>query len=221
MLKYIEVNPKITPKASIIWLHGLGADANDFVDIIPQLNLAEATGVRFIFPHAPILNIEWMNHMPMPAWFNVKRLDRAFEDETGIRASELLIQELIQHENEREIPCSKIILAGFSQGGALALQCGLRYKEKLAGILSLSAWLPLANTLQAEKSSANQTTPILMQHGTLDDLIPLTWAEESRACLLKQAYNVKLDTYPMRHEVCLEEIVSVGKWLEQQLTLPH
>lgn len=215
MLEFIEVNPKSRAKSSIIWLHGLGADGSDFVNIIPELNLPDDAAIRFIFPHAPMRSITWANNMPMRAWFNVIRLDRSVEDKDGIRASQTLIDELINQEILRSIPSQNIILAGFSQGGAMALQCGLRYKEKLGGILVLSAWLPLASTLEKEKSSLNQSTPILMQHGTFDDLLPLSWATESRDFLSKLNYNVILDSYPMQHQVCQEEIGVIGKWIKQ------
>lgn len=218
MLQFIELNPKNKAKSCVIWLHGLGADGNDFVDIVPQLGLAEASAARFIFPHAPVRNVTWAGNMNMRAWFNVIKLDRASEDEVGIRASQLLIEELIQAQLNQGIPSHKIVLAGFSQGGAMALQTGLRYKEKLAGIVALSSWLPLATTLNLEKSLANQSTPILMQHGTLDDLIPLAWAEQSRNYLQQLNYQIKFDTYPMQHTVCLEEISAIGAWLKELLS---
>lgn len=217
MLQFIEINSKNTAKFSVIWMHGLGADGNDFVDIIPQLNLSAASEVRFIFPHAPMRKVTWAGNMEMRAWFNVVTLDRSSEDVEGIRASQALIDELIRHEIARGIRSENIILAGFSQGGAMALHTGLRYPEKLGGIIALSAWLPLAESLNIEKNSVNQNIPILMQHGTLDHLIPLSWAEQSRDYLLAANYQVQFNSYPMQHEVCIEEIHAVGAWLRKVL----
>lgn len=213
MLQFIELNPKRTAKSCVIWLHGLGADGNDFVDIVPQLNLPDESAIRFIFPHAPIRKVTWAGNMPMRAWFDVYRIDRALEDERGIQESQILIDELIAAEVARGIPASNIVLAGFSQGGAMTLQCGLRYPSKLAGMLVLSGWLPLAKTLAFEKNVANQNTPILLQHGSRDDLIPLAWAEDTYKYLIDAKYPVRFDTYPMQHAVCADEIATLGAWL--------
>lgn len=218
MLKTIEINPKSAPLASVIWLHGLGASGYDFVNVVPLLNLPKDSGIRFIFPHAPVREVTRLGNAKVRAWFNVIELkDTAEEDEVGIRESEVLIRELITYELAQKIPSHKIVLAGFSQGGAMALQCGLRYPEKLAGILVLSSWLPLKDTVLSEKNIINQNTPILMQHGEDDDLIPLEWAKKSHDYLHKIGYDVMLSSYPMRHTVCPEEINYIGSWLRTLL----
>ncbi|MBU0744143.1 MAG: dienelactone hydrolase family protein [Gammaproteobacteria bacterium] len=214
MLQTIEINPKSHPTASVIWLHGLGASGYDFVDIVPLLNLSPEINIHFVFPHAPVREVAYAGNAKIRAWFNVIDLDRRVEvDEEGIRESQKLVSELIAKELEQNVPSHKIALVGFSQGGVMALQCGLRYPEKLAGILSLSAWLPLKHTVTSERSASNQQTPILMQHGVDDELIPLAWAEESRDYLQQLGYNVMLDSYPMRHTVCPDEISVIGNWL--------
>ncbi len=218
MLKTIEINPKSQASASVIWLHGLGASGYDFVDVVPLLNLPENSGVRFVFPHAPVKSVTCLGNEKVRAWFNIDELTADMqEDAVGIKESESLIYELIAHELQQKIPSHKIVLAGFSQGGAMALQCGLRCSQKLAGILVLSAWLPLKDTVFSEKSTMNQNTPILMQHGEDDDLVLLDWAKESHDYLLKIGYDVRLSSYPMRHAVCPEEIDVIGGWLRNLL----
>jgi len=219
MLQIVEINPKSIPKASVIWLHGLGASGHDFIDIVPELKIPEELNVRFVFPHAPFRKVTYAGGEKLRAWFNISSLDSDFkEDEEGIRDSEALIEELIKKELDTNIPSDKIILAGFSQGGVMALHCGLRYKASLGGILVLSAWLALNKSLQSEKSIYNQDTPILMEHGTHDELIPLEWAEKSCNYLKEEGYSAKLDSYPMGHHVCHEEIVAIGKWLRERLS---
>ena len=218
MLQTIEINPKLSPSASVIWMHGLGADGYDFADIVPSLNLPKELNVRFVFPHAPVRAVKYAGGAKIRAWFDVVDINhRVGEDEAGIRESEKLIGHLIEKELAQKIPSQKIILAGFSQGGVMALQCGLRYPKKLAGILVLSAWLPLTHSVVSERNAANQQTPILMLHGTDDDLVPLSWAEESCDYLQKIGYHAKLSSYPMQHTVCPEEITMIGKWLRDLL----
>ncbi|CAL7960788.1 phospholipase/carboxylesterase [Gammaproteobacteria bacterium] len=219
MLRTLEINPEIAPRASVILLHGLGASGHDFFDIAKQLNLPKELGVRFVFPHAPVRPVQYAGNAKMRAWFDLVSLEpHAKEDEAGMRKSEGMIIELIAQELARGIPSEKIILAGFSQGGAMALQCGLRYPEKLAGILVLSAWLPLAHMVFAERSIANQRIPILMLHGTGDSVIPLKWAMESCNFLKEMGYHVTMSSYPMQHAVCPEEIVAIGVWLRKVLS---
>lgn len=215
MLKTIELNPKLPAKSSIIWLHGLGADGNDFVDIIPQLNLEEELAVRFIFPHAPFRDITLAQGMSMRAWFDIPALTSTeiSLDESAIRASQHEIETLIEQEIKRGIPSDHIMLAGFSQGGAMALQTGLRYPKPLAGILVLSGILLLANSLNKEKSSANQQIPILMMHGNFDNVIPIKWAEESYKKLQEQQYQVHWQNYPMQHTLCAEEILEIRQFI--------
>lgn len=218
MLRVLAVEPKQQAQATVIWLHGLGASGYDFVDIVPELNLSQEAGIRFIFPHAPVRKVQYAGNSKIRAWFNVTTLDRrAQEDEAGIRDSEKLIRELIANETSRGIPNHKIILAGFSQGGVMALHTGLRYPEKLAGILVLSAWLPLKHTVLPEKHASNQQTPILMCHGTNDELIPINWAEESKDYLQNIGYDIKLLSYSMAHTVCQEEIELIGNWCGELL----
>lgn len=219
MLRTLEINPEVSPRSSVIWMHGLGASGHDFVDILPQLNLPVELGIRFVFPHAPVRHVKYTGGTKMRAWFDIVNLDHdAKEDEAGIRDSEKFITQLINREVERGIPSRKIVLTGFSQGGAMALQCGLRYSEALAGILVLSAWLPLSNTVAAERNIANQKTPILMLHGTIDPLIPLSWAVESCNNLKKLGYCSTICSYPMQHTVCPEEIFEISTWLRNVLS---
>ena len=219
MLQTIEINPEISPRASVIWLHGLGASGYDFVDIVESLNLSSSLGVRFVFPHAPIMPVKYASNTKMRAWFDVVSLERdAQEDGVGIKRSEQLINQLIVKELESNIPSDKIVIAGFSQGGVMALQCGLRYPEKLAGILVLSAWLPLANSVIAERAPVNIETPVLMLHGTDDSLIPLDWAAQSYDYLKEIGHSVSMVSYPMQHNVCPEEINAIGVWLSKVLS---
>jgi phospholipase/carboxylesterase len=218
MLQTLEINPEISPRASVIWMHGLGADGHDFVDIVPQLNLPKELGVRFVFPHAPIRPVQYAGNEKMRAWFDVISIDRkSKEDESGIRQSEKEICQLISQELSLGIPSEKIILAGFSQGGAMALHCGLRYPEKLAGILVLSSWLLMSQAVVSERNIVNQQTPILMLHGTDDPLIPIDWAIKSCDYLKEINYHVTMSSYPMQHTVCSEEIAAIGIWLRELL----
>ena len=214
LLPTVEINPIGPARASVIWLHGLGADGHDFESIVPELNLSPELGIRFVFPHAPVRPITINGGLPMRAWFDILGLDRLLvEDEAGIRASALLIGELIGAELQRGIPSEKIILAGFSQGGAMALQCALRYPLRLAGALVLSAFLPLASRLQAEAHAANQNLPIFLAHGTQDPILPFSFGELSRDTLKAQGYPVEWHSYTMPHAVCPEEVRDIGVWL--------
>lgn len=220
MLRTVEIgnDSKLPPRASVVWLHGLGASGYDFVDIVPLLNLPQDAGIRFVFPHAPVRTVTYAGNTKIRAWFNVNELKSSMqEDEIDIRESAGLIRELIAKEQEQGIPSHKIVLAGFSQGGAMALQCGLRYPEKLAGILVLSAWLPLKHTVALEKNVANQNTPILMSHGVEDNLIPIGWAKDSCHYLQELGYDATFSSYPMSHTVCPEEITAIGSWLANLL----
>lgn len=218
MLETLEINPKSSPRASVIWLHGLGASGYDFFDTVPMLNLSQDLGVRFIFPHAPVRPVKRCGGMEVRAWFDIDVVDKyAKVDEQGIRESEDQISQLIKKEREKNIASGKIVLIGFSQGGAMVLQCGLRYPEKLAGILSLSAWLPLAQTVALEKSESNMKTPISIMHGINDDVVPFEFAKEGYDYLKKLGYEAELTSYPMRHEVCSSQISAIGKWLNNIL----
>ncbi|HEV7478559.1 MAG TPA: dienelactone hydrolase family protein [Burkholderiales bacterium] len=205
----IETGPR--PEAAVIWLHGLGADGHDFEPIVPELRLPKA--VRFVFPHAPVRPVTINNGMRMRAWYDILQFGGGPEDEQGIRASQALLENLITAQKKKGIQADKIVLAGFSQGGAIVLQTGLRHTERLAGIMALSTYLPIAETLQKEKSKANQDLPIFMAHGTYDDIIPLRRAEQSRDLLVKSGYPVEWRTYPMPHSVCPEEIGHISEFL--------
>jgi phospholipase/carboxylesterase len=219
MLQVLEVNTEISPRASVIWMHGLGADGYDFIDIPAQLDLPKELGVRFVFPHAPIRPVQYAGGEKMRAWFDVVSIDRkSKEDEQGIRKSEEMIKQLISKELALGIPSEKIILAGFSQGGAIALHCGLRYPEKLAGILVLSSWLLLSKTVKAERNIANQQTPILMMHGTDDPLIPISWAVNSCNYLKEIDCHATMSSYSMQHTVCSEEVAAIGVWFRKLLS---
>lgn len=221
LLSCIEIEPNTTAQASVIWLHGLGANGHDFAGILPELNLPKNHAIRFIFPHAPRRPITINMGYVMPAWYDILALELdSPEDSDGIRQAQQYINALIEHERERGISADKIILAGFSQGGALALQTGLRYPEKLAGMLVLSAYLPLAKTVATEASVANQQTPIFIMHGTQDDIVPLSWGELTRDLISQLDYPVNWETYPMGHSVCLPQIKTIGNWLTDRLSMP-
>ena len=186
----IEIETGASPSASVIWLHGLGASGHDFEPIVPELNLPAAANIRFVFPHAPQQAVTINSSMVMPAWYDVRSMQfDTREDEAGIRHSQRLIENLIQREIERGVPSANIILAGFSQGGAIALQTALRYTQPLAGILALSTYLPLVQSVQPEASASNRQIPIFMAHGTHDPIIPLQLAEDSRHYLEQLDYQ--------------------------------
>ena len=214
----IQIETRPSPSHSIIWLHGLGADGNDFVPVVEQLKLPNL-GIRFIFPHAPMMPVTINGGFVMRAWYDIldAGLARNVEDERGLRASQRRINSLVANEAERGIPPSRIVIAGFSQGGAMALLTGLRYPRKLAGIMALSAYLPLASTLMQERSVANQSTPIFMGHGTHDNVVPEKLGTASRDFLVQAGYDVEWHHYPMMHSVCDQELVDVGAWLSRIL----
>ena len=210
-MEAIEIQTASKPAASIIWLHGLGADGHDFEPIVPELKLAKP--VRFVFPHAPVRPVTINQGMRMRAWYDILQFGGGPEDDAGIRASQRLAEELISKEKKKGLPAEKIVMAGFSQGGAIALQTALRYPERLAGVLALSAYLPQAASLQSERSPANQGIPIFMAHGRYDDIIPPRRADESRKLLEAAGYRVEWHEYPMPHSVCAEEIADIAAFL--------
>jgi phospholipase/carboxylesterase len=217
-LSAVEINPPQKPTASVIWLHGLGADGHDFVPLVPQLNLPESLPIRFIFPHAPIIPITINGGYPMRAWYDILGLEEGSrEDEAGVRAAAKQVDALIQQEQARGMPAERIVLAGFSQGGAMALHCGLRFPERLGGILALSTYLPVGHTVANEVNPVNQSIPIFLAHGTDDTLLPLSWAQMSNEFLQKLGYSIELRTYPMAHSVCGEEIKDIGDWFKKVL----
>ena len=210
------------PQHSIIWMHGLGADGNDFVPIVETLNLPDNLSIRFIFPHAPMCPVSINNGYVMRAWYDIKdqKLDH-LEDESGITASQQIIHSLVEHEVTHGISSQNIILAGFSQGGVMALHTGLRYSNKLAGIMALSCYLPLASTLESDIAAGicthNASTPIFMAHGAQDPIVPITLANKSKELLQKTHYSVLWKEYAMAHAVCAVEIIDIGNWLQQVL----
>jgi phospholipase/carboxylesterase len=202
----------------VIWLHGLGADGTDFVPAVPQLRLPDEVAPRFIFPNAPVRPVTVNNGMRMRAWYDIYSLGmRDREDATGIRESAAVVHGLIDAERAAGISARRIVLAGFSQGGAIALQAGLRYAEPLAGILALSTYLPLATTVAAEASVANREIPILMCHGREDPIVPLELAEKSADILNDLGYHPRWLDYPMQHQVCAAEMLAISQWLTQVL----
>ena len=202
------------PRATVIVLHGLGADGNDLVPIANELDLSAAGVVRFVFPHAPVIPVTINGGYRMRAWYDILGADLVQrEDEKGLRSSLAQVEALIEREKARGIPASRIVLAGFSQGCAMALLTGLRHRERLAGVVGLSGYLPLAATTAAERHDANVSTPIFLAHGRMDPVVPLDRAVASRDALLKLGYPVEWHEYPMEHSVCMEEIADLNRWL--------
>jgi phospholipase/carboxylesterase len=213
----IVINPILTPKASIIWLHGLGANGYDFVDMVTALNLPEDMAVRFIFPHAPMREITINGGYKMRGWFDIHALSiDAPQDKLGMNEALEILEKLIIKEISHGIPSENIIIAGFSQGAAVALHVALSSKHTFAGILALSGFL-LQKILPTSISQSNKNTPILMLHGKHDDVVPLEWAEFSRDLLAKLDFNAKLLTYAIAHTVCGEEIDVIAEWLKTVL----
>jgi phospholipase/carboxylesterase len=213
LLDAIELETAPRPKTSVIWLHGLGADGNDFVPIVRELALPPDP-IRFIFPHAPMQAVTINNGYVMRAWYDILGQDLARrEDERGVRASQVLVEALIAREKSRGTPANRIVLAGFSQGGAIALHTGLRHPERLAGILALSTYVPAAMSLALEAHAANRDVPIFMAHGTYDPIIALAHARASRDLLQRLGYSVDWHEYSMPHSVAPQEIVAIGDWL--------
>ncbi len=216
LLDSIEIETAKNPAASIIWLHGLGADGNDFAPIVPEIRLPRLA-IRFVFPHAPVQPVTINGGMRMRAWYDIADGANRREDERGVRASQVLIETLIGREKERGTAAGRLVLAGFSQGGAIALQTGLRHPERIAGIMVLSAYVPVAEELSAEASPANRDVPIFMAHGSYDPVIPLAQAERSRKLLESLGYPVEWREYGMPHSVCPEELADIGAWLVKVL----
>ena len=221
LLDSIEIETGRNPAASVIWMHGLGADGNDFVPIVNELGLDSTPATRFLFPHAPMRPVTINNGFVMRAWYDVTLGDleghsrRA--DERGVRESQAQIAALIEREEQRGIAVERIVLAGFSQGGAVALQTGLRFPRKLAGMMALSTYLPLAESLPAEAAPANRQTPIFMAHGLYDPVIPIMMGAGSMTFLTGLGYAVEWRQYPMPHSVCPDEVEDIGAWLRKVL----
>ena len=218
LLDAVEVETGRNPQASVIWLHGLGADGHDFEPVVPELVRPGERALRFVFPHAPVRPVTLNNGYAMRAWYDILGLDRqAKQDEAGIRGSAAAIRALIARENERGVASARIVLAGFSQGGAMALLTGLRYPERLAGIMGLSCYPVLASTFDAERDPANQETPILLAHGTFDPMVDLSLGQAGKEMLEKRGYKVEWHSYPMPHAVSPEEIGAIAAWLRRVL----
>ena len=206
----VEIETGPNPDVAIIWLHGLGADGHDFEPIVPELSLPRP--VRFVFPHAPVRPVTINQGMRMRAWYDIFQFGGGPEDEAGIRASQTLVEALIASEKGK-----RIVLAGFSQGGAIVLQTALRFAERLAGVLALSTYLPIAAKLAAERNEANHELPIFMAHGQYDDIIPVDRARKSRDFLLDLKYKVEWHEYPMPHSVCAPELEDISRFLKRVL----
>lgn len=213
-LEVIEVETAANPTATVLWMHGLGADGQDFVPIAQELSLSAVGPVRFLFPNAPVIPVTINGGYQMPAWYDILGADLTQrQDEKGLRRTQAAIDTLIRRETTRGIAAGRIVIAGFSQGCAMALMTGLRYPERLAGIMGLSGYLPLADTLAAERSPANQGVPIFLGHGRRDGVVPLAAATASRDAVAALGYPVEWHEYAMEHSVCLEEIADINRWL--------
>ncbi len=219
LLACIETETAPQPDASVIWLHGLGADGSDFVPVVPELALPPALALRFVFPHAPVRAVTINNGMRMRAWYDIAAADLSNRaDLAGVRQSARALEALIERERARGIASERIVLAGFSQGGAIALYAGVRYARRLAGIMALSTYLIGAEALASEASEANRGLPIFMAHGTADPIVRFQWGEASKRVLEAQGYALEWHGYRMEHSVCLEEIRSIGEWLTRVLS---
>jgi phospholipase/carboxylesterase len=217
-LETIEIETAPDPQACVIVLHGLGADGNDFVPIAQELDLAAVGPVRFLFPHAPVMPVTINNGYRMRAWYDILGMEmERREDEAGLRRSLAAVEELLAREKQRGISAARTVIAGFSQGCAMALLTGLRHQERLAGIAGLSGYLPLAATTAAERSDANALIPIFMAHGEHDNVIEIGRAKASRDALLALGYEVQWHEYPMAHSVCMEEVADLSRWLVKVL----
>jgi phospholipase/carboxylesterase len=214
LLEHIEITPDNEAVASVIWLHGLGADGHDFEPIVPELRLPDSLPIRFIFPHAPVRPITINGGEEMRAWYDfIPHSETAGTDD--IAGSSAQIRQFIDREIERGINPSKILLAGFSQGGVIALHTGVRYDKRLAGILALSTYLHDFTATENELTDANLAIPIMMAHGTADPMIPIMRAATSRENLIRLGYDVRWFDYPMGHQVCLEEIGEISNFMQE------
>ena len=217
-LPCIEIETAADPTASIIWLHGLGADGNDFVPIVPELKLPATLAARFVFPNAPVRNVTINNGMAMRAWYDISSGNLATRvDIAGVQQSQVEINALIEREKSRGIAASRIVLAGFSQGGVIALHTALRYPERLCGVIALSTYLVLHDRLAEDAAPANRGLPIFMGHGNADPVVLFDWGASSQRALVAGGYPVEWHAYRMEHSVCMEEIQAIGAWLTKRL----
>jgi phospholipase/carboxylesterase len=214
----VEIETGANPTAAVIWLHGLGADGHDFEPLVPHLAAPTERALRFVFPHAPVRPVTLNNGYAMRAWYDIVSLERRGpEDESGIRVSQAVIETLIRRENARGIAAGRIVVAGFSQGGAMALFAGTRYADKLGGIMGLSCYLLLGGRFAAERGAANQSTPIFLAHGTQDPVVAPQLGEQARDTLVAAGYPVEWHAYAMPHSVCPEEVTDIARWLRRVL----
>jgi phospholipase/carboxylesterase len=219
LLETVEIETAASVDASIIWLHGLGADAHDFEPVVPELVSRRERAWRFVFPNAPVRPVTINGGMRMRAWYDIRSFDRsAAEDADGFADSAVKIGELIAREVGRGVPCQRIVLAGFSQGGAVSLYLAPRYPQRLAGVMALSCYLPMASRLAADRVPANDATPIFMAHGSADPVIPASLGAYSRDLLLAEGYPVEWHPYPMAHAVCQQEIAAIRAFLLRVLS---
>lgn len=219
----IELETAPNPDAAVIWMHGLGADGSDFVPVVPELGLPKHLAVRFIFPHAPRIPVTWNGGYVMRAWYDIESVEEApgagvapgkrHADEAGVRASRDTVRNLIARENARGVPTDRIIVAGFSQGGAIAYTAGLTHPEKLAGIVALSTYLPVPSIVVDESATADKTTPVFAAHGTQDSVVPYALGESARDTTQRLGFHVDWRHYPMAHSVNLEELTDIGSWM--------
>ena len=218
LLQTLEQETGPNPSVAIIWMHGLGADANDFASMPRELDLAGLPAIRFVFPNAETMPVTVNGGYVMRAWYDIVATDLGRqEDEAGLRASQAKVEALIARENARGIPTERIILAGFSQGCAMTLQTGLRQKSKLAGMMCLSGYVPIADKAAVEHTPESKATPIFMVHGRMDPVIPIARATASRELLQQWGYNVEWHDYPMPHSLCMEEVDHISAWLKRVL----
>ena len=217
LLSCLELETNPSPEFAVIWMHGLGADGSDFVPIIPELGLHNHAGIRFIFPNAPEMPVTCNGGYVMPAWYDIISLDSTSRvvDEAGILRTREQIRQLILRENQRGISSGRIVLAGFSQGGAIAYTTALTHPERLAGIIALSTYIPSQSLIDKELNVANAGLPIFAAHGTEDDVVAPELGARARDFLIDQAYPVSWREYPMPHSLCIEEVLDIGKWLNQ------
>lgn len=214
-LPAIEVETGAAPRFSVIWMHGLGADGSDFEPVVPELGLEGGPGVRFIFPHAPAMPVTCNGGYVMPAWYDIISLDSTSRtvDEPGIIRSRQAIRRLIARENQRGVPCCRIFLAGFSQGGAIAYTAALTHAESLAGVIALSTYIPAPRLIELEATAANAALPIFAAHGTEDDVVSPELGIRARDFLAGRGHRIEWHEYPMPHSICIEEIREIGRWL--------
>lgn len=218
-LEYILKEPTKPADSCVIWLHGLGADGHDFEGILPELGLPESHAIRFIFPHAPMRPITINQHMMMRGWFDIHSLNSLEQiDEEGIETSRQQIEQLIQTQLDKGIPSNRIVLAGFSQGGTIALYLGMSYTQPIAGIVALSTYLPFVTNENHKLNVIHNETPVLMCHGEYDDIIPASLGKETFLYVKKKGFSPMWHEYPMGHQVCSEEIRLIGNWLTQVLS---